>query len=153
MIRIIETRNPEHTEAVGAWLARQLTVGDLVALIGPLGVGKTTLARGVAKAWGYEGHVRSPSFTLVNQYPTNPPLTHADLYRLGEEGEMLALDLETALEEGVVLIEWADTSQLAHELATWRVELEILDNVGIRRIRLEKINAEDPLNPSAGQEE
>ncbi|MFZ4509126.1 MAG: tRNA (adenosine(37)-N6)-threonylcarbamoyltransferase complex ATPase subunit type 1 TsaE, partial [Fimbriimonas sp.] len=73
---------PEETQAVGAALARNAQPGDLFLLEGELGAGKTTLVRGFLNELGWTGAVRSPTFTLLNLYETNPPVLHADLYRV-----------------------------------------------------------------------
>jgi tRNA threonylcarbamoyladenosine biosynthesis protein TsaE len=95
------------TEALGALLAPALAVGDVVALSGPLGAGKTRLAVGVARGLRVASRVRSPSFTLVNEYAGRLPLFHLDLYRL-ETGAVDGLGLEELVERGVLVVEWAD---------------------------------------------
>ncbi len=103
------------TEGLGEALGRLAGPGDVIALIGELGSGKTTLVRGLARGLGVppEVAVVSPTFTLVNEYPGRLPLYHLDLYRLGEE-ELEGLGLqELGLEEylygpGVAAIEWAE---------------------------------------------
>jgi tRNA threonylcarbamoyladenosine biosynthesis protein TsaE len=95
------------TRAVGASIAPLLRAGDIVTLDGPLGAGKSTLARGLIAALGHRGEVPSPSFTLVQPYETLvPPLWHADLYRIGDPSELVELGLETILDEGILLLEW-----------------------------------------------
>ena len=99
---------PERVEA-GAALAEQLRVGDVVALSGELGAGKTTLARAVLHALGHEGEVPSPSFALVQPYDALPlPVSHADLYRLDRPEELEELGLDDALAYGVLLVEWPE---------------------------------------------
>jgi len=91
--------------AFGASLATRLRAGDVVLLYGDLGAGKTTLVRGLLEGLGYVGPVRSPTFNLVQTFPTNPPVMHADLYRVGSyEG----IGLEDYLESHLCLIEWPD---------------------------------------------
>jgi tRNA threonylcarbamoyladenosine biosynthesis protein TsaE len=87
-----------------------LAKGDIIALCGELGTGKTTLVRGMARGIGLEeGEVASPSFTLVNEYEGPLRLFHIDLYRLADEKELIAIDYEEYLTaDGVVVIEWAD---------------------------------------------
>jgi tRNA threonylcarbamoyladenosine biosynthesis protein TsaE len=87
-----------------------LAKGDIIALSGELGTGKTTLVRGMARGIGLEeGEVASPSFTLVNEYEGPLRLFHIDLYRLEDEKELLGIDYEEYIKgEGVVAIEWAD---------------------------------------------
>jgi tRNA threonylcarbamoyladenosine biosynthesis protein TsaE len=95
-----DTASPQETEAMGRRLGRLLTPGDVLALAGELGAGKTVLVRGVvAGLGGYAGEVHSPSFTLVNEYPIAPAaadaggsrlrgFAHVDLYRIGSAEEL-----------------------------------------------------------------
>ncbi len=97
------------TEALGARIAAGLSRGDVVALQGDLGAGKTTLARAILRALGVTESVPSPTFTLVQTYET-PRLTvrHYDLYRIRKPSEIDELGLEEAVEDGAVLIEWPE---------------------------------------------
>lgn len=97
------------TAELGARIAAHLRPGDVVALSGELGAGKTALARAILRALGVTGHVPSPTFTLVQSYET-PGLVvhHFDLYRIEDEHELRELGLDDAKEEGAVLIEWPD---------------------------------------------
>jgi tRNA threonylcarbamoyladenosine biosynthesis protein TsaE len=106
----ILTLNDETVTAeLGARIAAALRPGDVVALSGELGAGKTALARAILRALGVTGHVPSPTFTLVQSYET-PGLVvhHFDLYRIEDEHELRELGLDDAKEEGAVLIEWPD---------------------------------------------
>jgi tRNA threonylcarbamoyladenosine biosynthesis protein TsaE len=92
----------------GARLASRLRAGDVVTLSGPLGVGKTALARGILQALGHEGEVPSPTFAIVQPYEdVDPPLWHVDLYRLEDASELGELGLDGA-RDGVLLVEWAE---------------------------------------------
>lgn len=92
----------------GSLLASRLQPGDVVALLGPLGVGKTSLARSVLKALGHEGEVPSPSFALVQPYThLHPPAWHVDLYRIEDRSELDELGLEEAC-DGILLVEWPE---------------------------------------------
>jgi tRNA threonylcarbamoyladenosine biosynthesis protein TsaE len=97
------------TAELGARIAAHLRPGDVVALSGELGAGKTALARSILRALGVTGHVPSPTFTLVQTYEA-PRLVvhHFDLYRIEDEQELRELGLDDAKEEGAVLIEWPD---------------------------------------------
>jgi tRNA threonylcarbamoyladenosine biosynthesis protein TsaE len=101
----------EATETFAAELAADLQPGSCLALVGPLGAGKTAFVRGLARGLGVEDTrlVSSPTYVLVQEYPGRVPLFHLDLYRMVEpEDELIDLGLEEMLAEGVVAVEWAD---------------------------------------------
>jgi tRNA threonylcarbamoyladenosine biosynthesis protein TsaE len=96
------------TAALGHALARQVRPGDVIALSGPLGAGKTELARAILAALGHEGEVPSPSFAIVQPYEDlEPAVWHADLFRLQHPDELAELGLQAA-EAGVLLVEWPE---------------------------------------------
>jgi tRNA threonylcarbamoyladenosine biosynthesis protein TsaE len=99
------------TEEAGAALAQVLRAGDVVALSGPLGAGKTTFARGVLSALGLADEAPSPSFSLVISYEppdTRLPLWHVDLYRIEDSDEIDELGLSDARADAALLIEWPE---------------------------------------------
>lgn len=101
----------EETEAFGASLAALLRPGDVIALTGDLGAGKTTLARGLLRGLGHEGDVPSPSFAIVQPYEppaVRLPLAHVDLYRLEDAGEVAELGLDDWLFDGALVVEWPE---------------------------------------------
>jgi tRNA threonylcarbamoyladenosine biosynthesis protein TsaE len=98
----------EETAAAGAALARVVRAGDVITLSGPLGVGKTALARGFIEALGHSGEVPSPSFAIVQPYEDlNPPVWHVDLYRIEDRSEIEELGLDAAA-DAVLLVEWPE---------------------------------------------
>jgi tRNA threonylcarbamoyladenosine biosynthesis protein TsaE len=101
------TASGEATEALGARFAPALRIGDVVALTGPLGAGKTRFVSGVARGVDARAQVRSPSFTLVNEYRGRVLLLHLDLYRI-EPMDADALGLEEQIERGALLVEWGE---------------------------------------------
>lgn len=95
------------TGRLGDALSRTIQNGEAILLLGPLGAGKSALARALIRAMTTpDGEVPSPTFTLVQFYETEPPIAHFDLYRLEGEGEALEIGLEEALDQGAVLVEW-----------------------------------------------
>lgn len=99
------------TQDFGQALGRVLAVGDVVALSGDLGAGKTTLARGILQGCGFAGEVTSPTFPIVQVYDgaeMRIPAWHVDLYRIEDPEEIAELALDDAVEEGALLIEWPE---------------------------------------------
>jgi tRNA threonylcarbamoyladenosine biosynthesis protein TsaE len=96
------------TARIGAALARVAQPGDVITLSGPLGVGKTALARGLIAALGHEGEVPSPSFAIVQPYEQlDPPIWHVDLYRIEQASEIEELGLDSAV-DAMLLVEWPE---------------------------------------------
>jgi len=106
----IISHNPQETLELGRQLAASLRRGDVLALAGDLGAGKTQFTKGLAEGLGVECDVTSPTFTLVHEYHGGRlSLFHIDLYRLEDEEEVLDIGLDDYLEsDGVTVIEWAD---------------------------------------------
>ncbi|KAA8965283.1 tRNA (adenosine(37)-N6)-threonylcarbamoyltransferase complex ATPase subunit type 1 TsaE [Mycobacterium sp.] len=132
----------EDTLALGSRLGAQLRAGDVVVLSGPLGAGKTVLAKGIAAAMDVEGPVTSPTFVLARVHPARragaPAMIHVDVYRLLDHhradllGELDSLDLDTDLDEAVVVVEWG--AGLAERLSArcLDIRLERLTNSDVR---------------------
>ena len=99
--------SPEGTAALGEAFAPALAAGDVLALRGPLGAGKTRFVGGLARGLRPGQRVRSPSFTLVNEYAGRVPLYHLDLYRL-RTADVSGLGLEEAAERGALVVEWGE---------------------------------------------
>ncbi len=114
LVRPLEVVLPDlsATRRLGERLAASLRPGDLVVLSGPLGAGKTSLTQGLAAGLRVQGTVTSPTFVLARRHRGPVPLLHVDAYRLRDAGsralDLADLDLEDALEEGVVVVEWGD---------------------------------------------
>lgn len=132
----IPLADADATQALGAALALRLRPGDAVCLYGPLGAGKTTLARGLIRALtGPDEEVPSPTFTLVQLYDGPEfPVSHFDLYRLEQASEADELGLDEALEDGAVLIEWPQ--RLGGRLPPDRLDIEIAFDAEGRLARL-----------------
>lgn len=107
---VIEARcaTVEDTRGFGEALASVLRKGDVLALHGDLGAGKTTLVQGIARGLGFEGHVASPTFTLVREYRGRLTVHHVDVYRLRRVQDVVDLGLDEMTADGVVIVEWGD---------------------------------------------
>lgn len=139
MSGVIELRStsPEQTLSAGESLGRLLRAGDLLALCGPLGSGKTQLVKGIARGLDIprDEPVVSPTFVLVREYVGRLRLCHCDAFRVGSVDELLALGLDELRADGaVVVIEWADRFPEALGPEAMRFELEH-DGEHRRRIR------------------
>jgi tRNA threonylcarbamoyladenosine biosynthesis protein TsaE len=124
------------TARLGAAIARELRRREAVCLSGPLGAGKSSLARGLIRALtGEETEAPSPTFTLVQTYETKRfPVAHFDLYRLERPEEALELGLDDALDHGAAVIEWAE--KLGHHLPANRLDVALAIDGERRRARL-----------------
>ena len=108
---IVTTFSPQETEAIGRAMGSRLVAGDVVALIGEIGSGKTCFTKGVAAGLGIDKAVPivSPTFTLINEYPGILPLYHFDLYRIDDKVQILDLGCEEYWGGGgVAVIEWGE---------------------------------------------
>ena len=124
MERTLTLKTEQDMEALGSRIARALPTGGFVALYGDLGAGKTVLCRGAGRALGLD-HLSSPTFTIVQEYPTVPPLFHFDAYRLADEDELYAMGFEDYLDRsGLILMEWAD--RVTGALPRERLDIEIV---------------------------
>jgi tRNA threonylcarbamoyladenosine biosynthesis protein TsaE len=123
-------------QATGERLGAALRVGDGVALVGPLGAGKTTFVQGVARGTGVptQRHVASPTFALVNEHPGRTPLVHADLYRINDPRELAELGLDEAYDRAAVVVEWADRFPSAAAVADRLTITLSIDADGARQL-------------------
>jgi tRNA threonylcarbamoyladenosine biosynthesis protein TsaE len=141
----VETASPEETLALGERLAPHLAPGDVLALYGDLGAGKTHLVKGVARGLGADPEdVSSPTFTLVNEYATRDaegaplPLYHLDVYRIERLRELEEIGVEELLHgDGVCVVEWPERMEPMLPPHTLRVRLLHLDGDRRRILRME----------------
>ena len=145
----LSTHNHKETLAFGERLSGCLQPGDIIFLFGDLGAGKTTLTRGICHGLGVtkEEYIRSPTFTLVNEYWGTFPIYHIDLYRLDSFSEIEALGLEECLfSNGVSIIEWAEklspeSNQIPGLGIDERIEINItIGKDNYRTFEIEMIN-------------
>jgi len=132
--RIRVTRSARETEALGAALAPALRSGDVVALCGPLGAGKTRFVAGLARGLACVARVRSPTFALVHEYRGRLLLAHLDLYRL-ERGEVEGLGLEEYAERAVLAVEWGERLPAEWRSDALRIDFEIGPGTDERRLQ------------------
>ncbi len=104
------SRSPTQTRRIGMRLGEMLQPGDVIGLEGNLGAGKTTLVQGIASGWGSYDSVSSPTYVLINVYRRldRKQLFHLDAFRLTSLEEAIDLDIDTMLNQGPLLVEWAD---------------------------------------------
>ncbi|MEO0032696.1 MAG: hypothetical protein RIS94_2454 [Pseudomonadota bacterium] len=125
---------PDHaaTEALAQAIARDLRAGDVVALSGGLGAGKTTLARALIAALGHTGEVPSPSFAIIEVYDpplVRLPLVHADFYRLDDPAEVEEIGLDDYRQGAALVAEWPEhAGGFAREPGCLSIRLEVLEN-------------------------
>lgn len=100
----------EETESIGEKIGQVLLPGQVVALIGELGAGKTCITRGIGRGVGVDSKekINSPTFVIMQRYSGKLTMYHADIYRMESPEDLLNLDLFEMAEEGVLIIEWAD---------------------------------------------
>lgn len=124
------------TGELGRTIAAMVRRGDMICLSGPLGVGKTALARAILAALGHRGEVPSPTFAIVQPYEAlDPPTWHVDLYRIEDEGELDELGLDEA-EQGLLLVEWPERAGDGAFPGALRLNLEFAEG-GARRLTAE----------------
>ena len=135
------TLSESETMALGARFSERLRPGDVVALSGDLGTGKTRFVQGVCKALGVGGHVASPTFTIVNEYRTpRMGVYHIDLYRVNSSAEIRELGLEEYLSgKGICLIEWAEKAAGFLPRSRYEVVLNFGKGADTRQVRIEEI--------------
>jgi tRNA threonylcarbamoyladenosine biosynthesis protein TsaE len=139
MNRSIIARTPEEMEEIGIDLADALVDGTLVSLVGPLGSGKTTLTKGIAKGLLITDLVVSPSYLLARTYRGRLDLYHIDAYRLSSIGELAEVGLDVYLppETGVSVVEWPERIDGLVERSDVLVTLEYLDH-GARKVEVSR---------------
>jgi tRNA threonylcarbamoyladenosine biosynthesis protein TsaE len=122
----IHMSSPEGTQSLAERLGQLLQPGDVVALVGELGSGKTLFSQGLARGLGVPKnfYITSPTFAIINEYPGEVPFYHLDLYRVNHRAELSALGLEEILYgRGAVAIEWAE--RLGEDLPAERLEVHL----------------------------
>jgi tRNA threonylcarbamoyladenosine biosynthesis protein TsaE len=142
LIRIL-SKAPEETRDLGRRLGRTVSPGDVVALTGDLGSGKSVLARGVLEALGVKGDMPSPSFVIVANYEATVPVNHIDLYRLDDPGQAMDIGIDEIIDSGgVSIIEWADRLGELLPPASIRVGMNMVEEPTHRLVSIETASPE-----------
>ena len=140
-MRIVKTNSPEETWALAAELADELGPGNVIALHGDLGAGKTCFIQGYAAALGIDEPITSPTYTLIGEYEGRLPLHHIDLYRLSGPVEALGLGLEEYFDvDGITAIEWAERAEGLLPPDLLHVQINVDDATGARTFRIFREN-------------
>ena len=135
---IDRTSNETETEVVAARLAERLGPGDFVALIGPLGAGKSVFARAIGRRCGVTTTMPSPTYTLLAVHQGRCPIYHIDLYRINSLAELESAALQTYFDnDGICLVEWAERARSLWPKSGWCVALEAHDEQS-RTISIER---------------
>ena len=137
-MQVTITKSPEETQALGEEIGRELSCGDIVAITGELGAGKTCLVQGIGWGAGVDPKVymTSPSFTIIKAYRGRIPVHHIDLFRLNTIEEAYELPIEDYFfGKGVTIIEWADKIESLLPPGHLRIHIEIVSE-NERRIKI-----------------
>jgi len=138
------SNSPEATEEIGFKIGRKLKAGDIVRLYGELGAGKTTLVKGIARAFGIDRKdITSASFTIIAEYPSNPPFFHIDLYRTSAGADLDNTGIWDCIgSHSVCVIEWAEHAE--NELPVDSIKVMIKDaGKDLREITIEGRDEKD----------
>lgn len=129
----MQVATAEEMQSLGREIGQRLVIGDVVALIGPLGAGKTELAKGIAAAFGIF-EVTSPTFVIARSYKSNPPLIHMDAYRLLAGANPLSEleDLDLNAEGAITIIEWG--GELVERISDEYLEIHINRDQEVREV-------------------
>jgi len=137
----IETKSPKETYDFGVELGKEAIAGQVIGLVGELGVGKTTFTQGFAKGLGIDEVVNSPTFMIVQEYQSGRlPFYHFDVYRIGDPEELDEIGFDEYLfSEGVTLVEWADMipEQMPLNYTIVKIERDTNKGFDYRKIALD----------------
>ena len=143
---VVVTRSAEETFSLGINIGRKAKAGQVITLVGDLGVGKTVFTKGLARGLGITEPVSSPTFTIVQEYREGRlPLYHFDVYRIGDLEEMEEIGYEDYFYgDGVCLIEWANLIQelIPREAVSVVIEKDLEKGLDYRRIIIEGMGEE-----------
>lgn len=134
----------DETLALGQNFAGTLSPGETVGLIGELGSGKTVFVQGICSGLGFSGLVTSPTFTLVHEYASDPPIYHFDCFRLRNLNEITTAGFEDYLDkQGILLVEWAEKIRDYFDRWTWEIVFDfVLGEENSRQIRFSGVSSQ-----------
>jgi len=134
-------QNEEETERIGEVFAARLNSGDIIAMYGGMGMGKTAFTRGVARGLGVDDRVTSPTYAIVNEYYGNIPLFHFDLFRLSGADELYDIGFDDYVaRDGVCVIEWFENAENAC-MPNYEVHITPVENDMLaRKILIKKVD-------------
>jgi tRNA threonylcarbamoyladenosine biosynthesis protein TsaE len=142
MIKTILTHSTEETELAGLDFARELALGDFVAMRGDLGVGKTAFIRGMAKHLAPKARVQSPTYQIVNEYRGGGvPFYHFDMYRIDDEDSLTSTGYFDYIENGICAVEWSEKIDefIPDEYFSVTI-IKVPEDVNSRKIIIERMN-------------
>ena len=142
MKKEFQTYSPEETENIAYEFALTIDNGksEFIAMYGDLGVGKTAFVRGIARALAPNARVKSPTFTIVNEYKGGKaPLYHFDVYRIGDDDELYAMGFDDYVQNGICVVEWSENIPDSIPSDAYKITIErVSDNVNARKITIER---------------
>ena len=136
------TYSTEETEKIAYEFALNITSGksEFIAMYGDLGVGKTAFVRGLARAFSPNARVKSPTFTIVNEYKgENIPFYHFDVYRIEDDDELYAMGFDDYVQNGICVVEWSENIPDSIPSDAYKITIErVSDNENARKITIER---------------
>ena len=140
MKTVFHSYSSKQTEEFGAQLGKSLKAGDVVALFGDLGAGKTAFTRGLAHGMGFDGEVSSPTFALVHEYPADIPIYHFDMYRITDDDSLYAVGFYDYFDRGgIIAAEWCENIPFALPERRYEISFKKLDETR-RAITITRVN-------------
>ena len=142
MKQIFHTNSPEETEKIASEFALTINNGksEFIAMYGDLGVGKTAFVRGLASVLSPGARVKSPTFTIVNEYKGGKvPFYHFDVYRIGDDDELYAMGFDDYVQNGICVVEWSENIPDSIPSDAYKVTIErVSENENSRKIMIER---------------